>query len=385
MVMNDKSMLPGLRVVDLSDEKGWFCAKLLADMGAEVIRVDPPGRDAAAVYANSGKHCLSLQIESVRGRALFLRLIAKCDVLIESFSPGYLKSLRIDYPELVKINPALILASITPFGQSGPSALRKSSELTAGASGGQLLLNGEPGNPPLKLPGPQAYLMAGLFAANGVLLAWRNRRASQQGQHIDISIQECVAGTLDHALVRYYSLGEIARRTGKLYWNHSFRIFACRDGFVGLSFLQNWETLIGWLDSEGMAADLNETRWQDWREREKNLEHIIEIVEKWTLTHSADELVELGQLMRLPWAKVGTPEDVLKSPQLKERGYFVEAVEPHSGKPYQFPGAPVKMSGSPWQVNPHFPQAGDYNSEIYHNLLGLSAAELEKLKADRII
>ena len=378
-------MLSGCRVIDLTDEKGWFCTKLLADMGAEVLRIDLPGLFSENVYANAGKHCLSLNIETDQGRDILHKLVNLSDVMVESQSPGYLQSLGIDIPELRKTNPALIFASISPFGRSGPLGYKKSSELTASASGGHLYLNGESGRPPLKPYGPQAYQMAGLFAANGVLVALRRRRLSGRGQQIEISIQECLAGTLDHALVRFFSQGEIARRQGKLYWNNSFRIFPCRDGFVGISFLQNWATLVEWLDSENMAGDLTDHRWQNFLEREKNVKHIIAIIEKWTLTHSADELVELGQLMRLPWAKVAKPEEILNSPHLKERGYFVEKMDSATGKSYSFPGAPVKMSGSAWQVNANQPTSNDYNQQIYGSLLGFSPSEIEKMKSEGVI
>ncbi len=383
--MTEKKMLFNCRVIDLTDEKGWFCAKLLADMGSEVIRVDAPGPALPCTYHHTGKHSLSLALEKPLGSELFSRLIAQSDVLIESSTPGFLASLRLDYSSLRRINPALIMASITPFGQSGPSAMRKSSVLTASASGGQLFLNGEPDKPPLQPFGPQAYLTAALFAANGILLALRRRRATQQGQHIDVSVQECVAGTLDHALVRYFSLGETAQRQGKFYWNNSFRIFSCRDGFVGLSFLQHWETLVGWLDSEGMAEDLKDARWQDPRERHKNIAHIIDVIEKWAITHSAAELVETGQLMRLPWAQVANPDDILNNPQLKDRGYFVEVKDVLTGKEYQFPGAPVKLSASPWAVDPHLPQLGDFNWEVFHHRLGLAEPEIAQLAAEGII
>ena len=348
-------MLSGCRVIDLTDEKGWFCTKLLADMGAEVLRINQSGLFSENVYANAGKHYLSLNIKTDQGREILLKLVNLSDVIVESQGPGYLQSLEIDFQELRNTNPALIVASITPFGQSGPSAYNKSSELTASASGGHLYLNGESERPPLKPYGPQAFQTAGLFAANGVLMALRRRRLSGQGQQIEISIQECLAGTLDHALVRFFSQGEIAQRQGKEYWNNSFRIFRCRDGFVGISFLQNWETLVEWLDSEDMAGDLKELRWRNFQEREKNVKHIITIIEKWTLTHSADELVELGQLMRMPWAKVTKPEEILNNPHLKERGYFVEKMDSTTGKSYSCPGAPVKMSGSAWQVSTNLP------------------------------
>ena len=383
--MNNDSMLSGCRVIDLTDEKGWFCTKLLADMGAEVLRIDQPGLFSQDVYANAGKHCLRLNTETDQGRKILLNLVNLSDVLVESQGPAYRQSLGIDFQELRKINPALTVVSITTFGESGPSAKKKSSELTASASGGHLYLNGESARPPLKPYGPQAFQTAGLFAANGVLMALRRRRISGCGQQIEISIQECLAATLDHALVRYFSQGDIARRQGKLYWNHSFRIFRCRDGFVGISFLQNWETLVEWLDSEGMAGDLKELFWGNFSEREKNVKHIIEVIEQWTLTHSADELVELGQLMRLPWAKVDKPEQILNNPQLTERGYFVEKMDSATGKSYSFPGAPVKMSSSTWQVNANQPSGDDFDHQIYGSLLGLSPSQIENLESQGVI
>jgi crotonobetainyl-CoA:carnitine CoA-transferase CaiB-like acyl-CoA transferase len=383
--MNNNSMLSGCRVIDLTDEKGWFCTKLLVDMGAEVLRMDRSDHFSENVYANTGKHCLSLNIENEQGREILLKLMKLSDVVVESRGPGYLQSLGNDFQELRKTNPPLILASITPFGQAGPSAHKKSSELTASASGGYLYLNGESVRPPLKPYGPQAFQTACLFAANGILMALRRRRLSGRGQQIEISVQECLAGTLDHALVRFFGQGDIARRQGTLYWNNSFRIFSCRDGFVATSFLQNWETLVEWLDSEDMAGDLKDLRWQNFGEREKNVKHIVAIIEKWTLTHSADELVELGQLMHLPWAKVAKPEEILNNPHLKERGYFVEKTDYATGKSYSFPGAPVKMSGSSWQVNTNQPVSDDSNQQIYGNLLGLSSSEIEKLKSEGVI
>jgi benzylsuccinate CoA-transferase BbsE subunit len=322
--MKTKSMLGDLRVIDLSDEKGWFCGKLLADMGAEVIRPEKSGSPNVDEYANCGKKRISLDIEKPAGSDLFKKLVQSSQVLIESLTPGYLSSLGLDYVVLKELNPGLIMVSISPFGQSGPRANYRSSALTAAAAGGQLFLNGEPGRPPLPLFGPQAYLTASLFAANTVLIALQVRNKSGLGQYADISIQECAAGTLDHALVRYWYNGEVASRTGDLYWNKAFKIMPCKDGYILLTFNQNWETLVGWLEGEGMAEDLTQPEWQSADYRLAHLQHIFEVLGKWTLTHNADELMETAQLMRLPWAKVAQPV--------------------FSSVP------PVKMSASPWQV-----------------------------------
>jgi crotonobetainyl-CoA:carnitine CoA-transferase CaiB-like acyl-CoA transferase len=383
--MNNISMLSGCRVIDLTDETGWFCTKLLAEMGAEVLRIGRTESVSENTYSNIGKHLLHLNIETDEGRAILLKIVNLSDVIVECRATGYFQSLGIDFQGLKRTNPKLIVASIAPFGLSGPSARNKTSELTASASGGHLYLNGEPGKPPLKPYGPQAYQTAGLFAANAILMALRWCRLCGKGQRIEISIQECLAATLDHALVRFFNQSDVARRRGTLYWNNSFRIFPCRDGFVAISFLQDWETLVEWLDSEGMAGDLKEPRWQNSQEREKNINHIIAIIEKWTLTHLADELVELGQLMHLPWAKVARPEEILDNPHLKERGYFIKKMESPTGRSYLFPGAPVKMSGSAWQVNSNQPAIDDYIQRIYGGLLGLSPSEIEKLTSAGVI
>jgi crotonobetainyl-CoA:carnitine CoA-transferase CaiB-like acyl-CoA transferase len=379
------SILNPYKVLDLTDEKGWFCSKLLADLGAEVVRVQKPGEPVPPVYANGGKHSISLNIETAKGRDLFIRLVNDFDVVIESFPPGFLASLRLAFKNLDQFNQRLIMASITHFGQSGPYRDKKSSELVSSALGGQAFVSGDPGRPPLRPSGPQAYNTAGLFAANGILLALLLRYSTGKGQYLDISVHECAAATLDHVLVNYFYGKTIKERTGSLYWNKAFRIFACRDGYILLSFLQHFDTLVELLDAEGMAGDLKDEKWQDLSERWKNSGHIIEILEKWTRTYTVDKLMEFGQLMRFPWAKVASISEVVQNPQLNAREYFVEACDPQSSRRYKFPGAPVKMSGSPWRVSSQVPRLGEYNEEIYHRRLGITPAEMERLEAEGVI
>ena len=320
------------RVLDLTDEKGALCAKLLAGMGAEVIR-------------------LTLKLEDTRGQALFKRIALTCGIIVESYPPGFLHSLNLGYPELSRSHPRLIMASITPFGQTGPYRNFVSSELVSSAMGGQMAVCGDPDKPPLKPFGPQAYSTASLFAANGIMLALWQRYTSNRGQHIDISIHESTAATLDHVLVRYYYEGTVAGRTGNLYWNHAFRIFPCRKGYILLSLTYQWETLVGLLAAEGMAGDLGDPRWMDETERREHLPRIIEVLEKWTRNHDPEELVDLGQLMHFPWAKVDSIPDVVNNLQLNERGFFVPVTDKESGKAYLSPGAPLKMSPTPWIVD----------------------------------
>jgi benzylsuccinate CoA-transferase BbsE subunit len=327
-----------LRVLDLTDEKGMLCSRLLADMGAEVIRLEKPSRSAGFNWENLGKRLVTLDVELKQGQDVFRRLLKTADVLVESHPPGYLDALGLGYSRLSRLNPRLIMASITPFGQTGPYRNYKSSDIVASAMGGQLYLNGQPGLPTLKPFGSQSYYLASIFAAIGIMLALFSRHASGKGQHIDISLQECTTAALDHVLVRYFYQGEVAKRQGSLHWNNAFRVFLAKDGYVLLSLLYQWETLVEWLDSEGMAEDLADEKWLDRDYRLGHIDHVIEVLERWTKTHPAAELVEKGQLMRFPWAEVASIEGLLASPQLKERGFWTE-VE-YQGKKFKFP-API--------------------------------------------
>jgi len=212
-----------------------------------------------------------------------------------------------------------------------------------------------------------------------------SRHTTSRGQYIDISLQECAAATLDHVLVRYFYEGLVAKRQGSLHWNNAFRIFPCRDGYILLSLLQQWETLVEWLDSEGMAGNLTDKKWRDREYRLKHLDHIIDVLEQWTKTHAVIELVEQGQLMHFPWAEVTSIPGLVDSPQLKERGFFIEVEHSQSGKKYKIPGAPCKLGGSPWQVGDHVPSIGEHNMEIYHGELGLSEDEIKTLIKDGVI
>src|SRR3972149_7386934 len=206
--------------------------------------------------------------------------------------------------------------------------------------------------------------MASLFAATGVLLALRARRKTVRGQHIDISLQECVAATLDHVLPRYFELGEKALRQGSLHWSNAFRVFPCRDGHILLSVLRQWDTLVEWLDSEGMAADLKDARWQDPARLREGIGHIIEVLGRWASTHGAVELEEQGQLMGFPWAGVASPSEVSSSPQLRWRGFFTSVLHEDAGKSYEYPVAPCLLSRSPWVIRRGPPLLGEHNSEL---------------------
>lgn len=394
-------LLTGLRVLDLADEKASFCSKLLADMGARVIKVERPGGDASRnagpfmgnephpekslsfYYNNTGKLGITLNIEHVKGKNIFFEIVKKNDVIVESFSPGYLDKLNLSFEHLKKINPKLILVSVTGFGQTGPRRGYKTCDLVTSAYGGQMFVTGA--SKPLKHYGEQSYLTASLFAAVGILLAIRKQRRSGTGEHIDISIQEAVTSTLEHVLVRFFYENTIAKRQGPLHWNHLFYILPCKDGFIQMTLFDKWNTLIEWMNSERMAQDLKDKRYNDEKFRLKHLDHIINILGKWTQTHTKNELFELGQLMQFPWAPIHSPREIVESPQLVEREFFQDTCQTKNNALKKCPRIPFTFNPlRPYPIM-HAPLIGESNNQIYHKELGISKKELNELSSLGVI
>ena len=371
--------LSGLRIIDLADEKAAFGSRLLADLGAEVVKVEPPGgcpsRQAGPFvseqpatenslsfwYHNSGKRSFTLDLENGRDRQNFIRLAATSDALVESFRPGYLKSINLSYGELSAINPGLVMASVTGFGQSGPYAQYKSSSLIAAACGGQMYPCGRPGRPPLKPYGDQSYYLASLFAACSILLALRCKELTGRGQHIDISLQEATASALEHVLVQYFYEKTVPVRRGSLQWNTASDIFPCRVGHVLLTFSREWDTLVELLESRSMAAGLADPVWRDVDFRRQHINNIHEIITSWTCLQDSGGVFQLGQEMRFPWAAVNSICDVMDTEQLRERGFFVKAEHPLKPGGFKVPRPVINFADAPAYEWKPAPDAGEHN------------------------
>ena len=394
-------LLSGLNVLDLTDEKASFCSKLLANMGATVLKLEKPGGDASRNIGpfagnkphpekslsffnnNNGKLGITLNIEHLKGKNIFFELGKKYDVIVESFKPGYLDKQGIGFESLSRKNPRVILASVTGFGQTGPRRGYKTCDLVASAYGGQMSVTG--GSKPLKHYGEQSYLTASLFAAIGILLAVRKRRMTGKGDHLDISIQEAVASTLDHVMVRFFYENCIPKRQGNRHWDNLFHISPCRDGFILITLFDKWNTLVEWMDSEGMAQDLIHKRYKDEKFRLTHLDNIINVLEEWTRKHTKKELFELGQLMQFPWAPVQSPREVVESPQLIERGFFKETWDKENVAIKKCARIPFTLA----PVHPYpiirAPLIGENNYHTYHKDLGISQKELSELSVLGVI
>jgi benzylsuccinate CoA-transferase BbsE subunit len=395
--------LLSIRVLDLAGERASFCSKLLAGMGAEVVKIEPPGGDPSRAtgpfrkssscpdsslffsYHNAGKKSITLDLEYSRGRELLKSLISQADVLVESFVPGYLESLGLHYTVLQTINPRIILASVTGFGQDGPCSRYKSCDLVSSAMGGQMFVCGTTDRYPLKLYGNQSSYVASLFSAVGILIALLQRRATGCGQWLDLSTHEAVTSTLEHVMMRYFNDGVVPERSGNVYWNGSASVLPCKDGFILLTFGREWDTLIELVEYENMAEDLAEEKWKEEEYRTEHIDHVIEVLTKWTSSHTVTELFETGQLMRFPWAPVNSPEDLFDDPQLNARNFFVDVEHPECNRSFLYPGLPWSFSGFQPEKQERAPLQGEHNYKIYHDELGISAEEIERLARARII
>ena len=373
MKQKREGLLEGIFILDLADEQGSFCSKLLADLGATVIKVESPEGDpfratASFYYHNTNKMGIALNLRDDEGRDAFRRLIQRADVLAESFRPGYLDALGLGYGHLCRINPRIIHLSITGFGQTGPKRDYRACDSVLAAFGGQMHVTGLRSGKPRKLSGPQSCYAASLFGANAVLLNLRKRKNTGKGCHIDLSIQEAVASTLDRFMVDYFHDGMIAGRQGDDYQHEPFSILRCQDGYIQIPILRNWETICELMTSEGMARNLLEKKWQNKSYRQKHYGHIVDAAENWTGNHKKNDLFELGQAMGFPWSPVESPEEVLNSPQLKARRFFIRTTIPGVSHKVFIPGLPYRFSTALQFAPMPAPLLGEHTHQVLKSL-----------------
>ncbi len=396
-------VLQGVRVLDLADVKGALCGKLLGDMGAEVLKVEPPGGDPMRRigpfyrgephpdrslffwFYHTSKRGLTLNLRKPPGPELFRRLVARADIVIETFPPGTLAELGLGYEELRQINPRVILTSITPFGQSGPYRDYKTSNLVAEALGGMAYVNGFPEEPPLQSLGLQAYHSASFFAAIGTLAALWAREEIGEGQWVDVSIQEATAASVEQVSAFFHQGLGVEKRRGGLHWSRFFRVGRCRDGYILHCTLGDWTSLVEWVKADGKAQDLDRPEWEDVWYRRDHAEHLFDVLDGWAKDHTVAELMEGAQLRRIPYAMVRPPQALAEDPQLRERGFFVPVEHPELGKTFRYPGAPFLFQKTPWRISRRPPLLGEHNGEVYCGELGLREEELAVLAADEVI
>ena len=409
--------LADLTVLDLCDEKGQLMGKLLAEMGARVIKVEPPGGDAArqvgpfrddtpdknlSLYFwtyNASKESITLDLQQEMGQDMIKRLVEKADVVLESFDPGYLESLGLGYPQLSAIDLTLIMTSLTGFGQTGPYRDYQTSDLVAMAMGGIMHSCGYddvPGSPPIRPSTGHGYHTGSHYGLIGTLMAVVYRDMTGEGQYVDASIHEACSCTTEAAMPQYiYMQNLVTRQTARHHGATATpkTLSHTKDGkMINLFALATntnvWRTLVAWMDEEGMAEDLGDDIYLEkilQRSRTgPEVDHIHEVLRNFIGRHDAEEIYRGAQARRFPWAIIRSPEDNLDDPHLWDRGFFEEVDHPELGRSYVYPGRPYVLNKTPWQTR-RAPLLGEHNRRVYIDDLGLSEEELAQLQRDAVI
>ena len=421
MASNDRiaGLLSPYRVLDLTDELGFLCGKILGDLGADVVKVEPPGGDPArrlgpfygnqpdpekSLYwfgFNNNKRGITLNLESAKGRELFCRLAAKVDFIIESFTPGYLDSLNIGYPALGRLNPRLILTSITPFGQTGPYSRFKASDIEIMALSGCMSLTGDPDRAPLRVSFPQSYAWTGSYAAIGALTANYYREQTGEGQQVDVSAQACLLWAFSHAHIFWDLNRHVEKRAGSFMTGRSItgakmRVFwPCKDGYLnfiiygGEAGRRTNQALVEWMDSQGMAPEF--LKQKDWKafdiarvtqeEIDRMEEPIGEFFKGVTKAEFFKEVVK-RQMLGYPVASV---KEIFEDPQHEARRFWQRIEHPELKASMDYPGGFAKFSEGACQIWRRAPLIGEHNEEIYGQEFGMSSAEIAELKKQGVI
>ena len=394
--------LEGIRVLDLTQyEAGPSSTQMLAWLGAEVIKIEPPGGEAGRLalsdkkgedawffmLLNSNKKGVTLNLKAPRGRAMFEAMVKTADVVVENLGPGAMERLGLGYEALKKLNPRIIAASVKGFGSTGPYADYKSFEWIAQAMAGAMSMTGSPDGPPTKAIGGLADTGAGLHTAIGILAAIIQRNATGVGQQIEVAQQDAVVNLLRIHLRESYATGKPGPRQG----NRSAaaapsNIYRCRPFgpndyvFIHCATQEMWKSMVTVMGRPELGDD---PRYADRRDRVQFIDEIDDMIEAWTEKRTKHEVMETLASRGIPCGAVLDSNEVLADPHLRQRGFITELEHPRRGK-YPMPGNPVRMSDSPTEVR-RAPLLGEHNEEIYGKALGISKEELDSLRRDGVI
>lgn len=403
--MNSRQALAGIKVVEWCEfVAGPYCCKLLADLGAEVVKIEKPKVGDAArwrgqfqggepnpersglfSYLNTNKMGITLDVESARGKELFRELIRESDVLVEDKKPQRVQELGLRYDTLKSLNPRLIVTSITPFGQTGPYKDYKAYYLNTYHAGGDgYLLPGRKEaseRPPCKGGGYVGETASGLMAAIATLGAVYGRAALGSGQHVDLSKQEALLMLNRGDLSRYPNEGIILNRNTRGYQVGG--IMRCKDGYIQIAVHedQQWQGLMKLMGNPAWSRD------EGFKDRKSCMEHSSEVnryLSEWLMTQTKEDLFQKGQALGCTIAAYYTPEEVKESVQAKVRGFFVDIEHPKAGTS-SFPSSAYRFSETPWQVCRAAPLLGQHNTEVYCGRLGHTKQELEMLTQSGIM
>jgi crotonobetainyl-CoA:carnitine CoA-transferase CaiB-like acyl-CoA transferase len=390
--------LEDVRILDLTEGiTGPFATKQLADLGADVIKIERPGGDPARRYGpfpgdvphpeksggflhlNTNKRSVMLDPSSPSGRDILLRLVEKADALVENFPPGTIEGWELGYEALSAVNPRLVVTSLTPFGQEGPAAGRKATELTIAARSSFLISAGEPDREPVKYAGRQTEFVSGLHAAWGTMVALYHAAVSGEGQHVDVSQFESAIMIGDQGLVgaAYFSGGGRAR-SGRHPLRFPGVVMPVADGYVSLLITDDqWARFCRMAELPEYATDPG---LAIQRGRAERLEELEVAFVPWFLVRTKQEVFDIAQQFGVPIAPFNTIDEVLRDPHLIARNYFRTIVHPVLGE-ITLSGPPAILSETPWDLRRPAPLLDQHAKEILASELGLEPEEIVALRA----
>ncbi len=415
-------MLSCYRILDLTTEKAFMCGRALSDFGAEVIKIEKPGGDPARFRGlfykdipdpeknltwfafNANKKSITLDITTAQGKEIFKKLVKTADAVLESYAPGYLDSLGLGYKDLSKINPGIVLTSITGFGQEGPYRDYKDPDIVVRALGGLVYTAGYDDRPPLTVSYEHTHSLGAMNGAAGTMIALMHRVHTGQGQHVDCSTQQALDIVCSAEIEGPYALfGQIPTRHGRARAAVTLKdgstfyntlLWPCKDGYIALNLLlnptaaKNNLSMMEYIKKDGIDIGFLEgwawdkKSWEDMTREQA--EKLMDTLGKFFMNHTKDELLKLATENRFQLGPCNNAEDILKYPQLKARKFWKEIEHPELGTSLKYPGGAVVTTQGYVGVRRRAPLIGEHNGEIYKEL-GLSADELKALKKQRVI
>ncbi|MFH1486459.1 MAG: CoA transferase [Chloroflexota bacterium] len=398
--------LAGVKVVELCHMVcGPYAAKLMADLGAEVVKVEEPGggdparsrgpflrdvphgeRSGLFLYLNTNKLGITLNLRKPEGKKAFKQLIKETDILIEDNPPGVMKELGLDYDTLKAVNPMLIMTSVTPFGQTGPYKDFRAFHLNVYHAGGDgYLLSSGPEfwkREPTRGGRYLGYYEAGIGAAGATMAALFARDVIGSGQHVDVSMQESLISLNRGVLTRYPNEGFVESRSSRQYeWGGIMR---CKDGYVLLQAFNQQHHWTGLVELMGNPEWAKDEKYKTRFSRAANRDELNAHISEWMKDHTMDEIYHGGQKRGVPAGPFYTPQEVVNSPQLQARGFFVEMEHPEVGK-LKYPSVPFHLSSTPVTGGVGAPLLGQHNEEVLCERLGYSRDDLVRMRGNGII
>lgn len=415
--MAGNRMLAGCRALDLTTERGFFCGKMLADLGVEVIKIERPGGDPSRKIGpfwhdipdpdkslywfayNAGKRGITLDIESEDGKKIFIELVKSADFVIESFDPGHMEKLGLDYAALRAIKSSIVLTSITPFGQTGPYRDYQASDIVVMGMAGQLFLTGDADRPPVNISLPQSYLQAGSDAAVGSMIAYRHMRKTGEGQHVDISMQQSTAWFLATTIPYWELSGVTMSRVGTFRSGGSSgaaqrQVWPCRDGFVfffmigGMQGAKTCRQLVKWMADEGVQDEfLSNFEWEKFdmaTATQALIDAISRPIADFFLRKTKKEALDAAIGRSISICPLFGMEDLLNDPNLAARGFWKEIEYPELNASIPYPAQYVRSSENEMGTAVRAPAIGQDNAEVY-GAIGLSDSRLIALKESGVL